>query len=725
MAKISVIVPIYGVEKYLKECVDSILTQTLSDIEIILIDDGSKDNCPKIIDEYAEQDSRIIAIHKENGGYGQTCNIGLKRATGEYIAIVEPDDYIDCKMYEDLYKIAHEFNSDIVKSCFYDNLQSKMLKGCNKVKWDDDKIPQNKSFTIKECPLFLYYHPSIWSCIYKREFLNKHNICFVEAPGAGWTDNPFQVQTMCLAERINYTPNAYYYWRRLNEYASDDLKDCTIPYLRTNEIHKWLKENNINDKNILLQLSRRELAYIVIILGKKEKEILSHLHEIKQMILGISENDFLSSDLVRNDEKTTFKMVKNNLKFFRFKLLFKRYRKEFLSIRLNKTEKRIVFCKRILFEKRRKDFNRKIPVIFAINNGYVKQLSAAIVSILKNSDKSNCFEFNILNSDITCDNKEKIMSLKKINKNTTFNFIDMKQVVNNFDLEKYMSRRDDYKYISIETYFRFFIPDMFPEYKKVLYLDADILVLDDISNLFEEDIENYWAGAVQDTVLEVFIADKNIKTRTKPERIYKDYFKEKLGKHSNRYFNAGVLLLNLDKIRKDKMVEKLWNFTAKESPLEFQDQDVLNAVFESDVKYVDYKWNTLKDLNWFARQLHDKKKEKYLLETYRRPGIFHYVGSNKPWLVHKENYNYAFIEEWWKYYKLSPYFNKQELNILKNAKWMNKNTVWKHYITIRIGNFTVIESYREPELIKFKILNFIKTHIRIKKPKSLEKLKSI
>ena len=100
MPKISVIVPIYGVEKYLKEAVDSLLNQTMNDLEIILLDDGGKDACPQIIDEYAQKDNRIIAIHKQNGGYGQTMNVGLDRATGEYIAILEPDDYIESKMYD-------------------------------------------------------------------------------------------------------------------------------------------------------------------------------------------------------------------------------------------------------------------------------------------------------------------------------------------------------------------------------------------------------------------------------------------------------------------------------------------------------------------------------------------------------------------------------------------------------------------------------------------------
>ena len=120
MPKVSVIVPVYGVEKYIHQCIDSILNQTLDDIEILLIDDGSKDNCPAIIDEYAKKDSRIIAIHKNNGGYGSAMNVGLKNATGEYIGIVEPDDFIDKNMYEDLYNIAMKNSVDIVKSAYWE-----------------------------------------------------------------------------------------------------------------------------------------------------------------------------------------------------------------------------------------------------------------------------------------------------------------------------------------------------------------------------------------------------------------------------------------------------------------------------------------------------------------------------------------------------------------------------------------------------------------------------
>lgn len=350
MPKVSVIVPIYGVEQFLRKAIDSVLNQTLRDLEIILIDDGGKDSCPQIIDEYAQKDNRIIAIHKKNGGYGATCNLGLETATGEYIAILEPDDYISPKMYEDLYNIAQTYNSDIVKSSFYNNYQCEHLHGIKKEKWKHDLIPQNKSFTIKECSLFLYYHPSIWSCIYKKEFLDKHNIRFVEAPGAGWTDNPFQVQTMCLAERINYTPEAYYYWRNIGK---EELKDYKLPFLRSEEIHAWLEKNNINSPNIFRNLAKRELAYIDKMFQiKKVENIKDCCKRIKNLCILINKNCnvLLSSNFTFNE--------KRNYIFYRYYplLLFyhkelENYRRHLIQIRWNKKEKFIKLFNKTIYKK--------------------------------------------------------------------------------------------------------------------------------------------------------------------------------------------------------------------------------------------------------------------------------------------------------------------------------------------------------------------------------------
>lgn len=403
MPKLSVIVPIYGVEKYLKECLDSILSQTFTDMEILLIDDGGKDECPQIIDEYAKKDSRIVAIHKSNGGYGQSCNVGLERATGEYISIIEPDDYIDPKMFEDLYNIANQYNSDIVKSGFYDNLQSKEKVCCKQVEWKDF-IPEDKTFTIKEYPYFLYYHPSIWSCFYKKEFLDKHKIRFVEAPGAGWTDNPFQVQTMCLAKRINYTSKAYYYWRRVNENESDDLKDWTIPFKRSDEIHKWLDENNISDNNCLVSLYMRELVYIQIVLGKKysKEEIVDVFSAIEKMTSRMNIDIIENSSFIKKQLKKKLILAKTNLpKFYnnletkKLKLKLKKIRQNLFSIRWNKNEKSLTLLnKNILKIKKQNHIYKKNKYDIGImgywyGHNYGSILTYfALNSLLKDMDKS-------------------------------------------------------------------------------------------------------------------------------------------------------------------------------------------------------------------------------------------------------------------------------------------------------------------------------------------------
>ena len=114
--KISIVMPTYNVEKYFRQCLDSIINQTLFDIEIIPVDDGSPDNCGAIMDEYAAKDSRIKPIHQKNGGYGKAVNAGINIATGEYIGILESDDFTKTTMLEDLYNIAEKNSAEVVKS---------------------------------------------------------------------------------------------------------------------------------------------------------------------------------------------------------------------------------------------------------------------------------------------------------------------------------------------------------------------------------------------------------------------------------------------------------------------------------------------------------------------------------------------------------------------------------------------------------------------------------
>ena len=119
MPKISVIVPVYKVEKYIHKCVDSILNQTFSDIEVILVDDGTPDRCGEICDAYGEQDSRVKVIHKENGGLSDARNAGMPHASGEYIIFIDSDDYIESDMLEYMYTRLTEAGADMATCGLY------------------------------------------------------------------------------------------------------------------------------------------------------------------------------------------------------------------------------------------------------------------------------------------------------------------------------------------------------------------------------------------------------------------------------------------------------------------------------------------------------------------------------------------------------------------------------------------------------------------------------
>lgn len=295
-----------------------------------------------------------------------------------------------------------------------------------------------------------------------------------------------------------------------------------------------------------------------------------------------------------------------------------------------------------------------IPIVFAINDKYVKQLTTTITSILENSNNNNTYEFHIMNYDISEVNKNIIISYVSKYKNSRINFIDMNSILANLNLEQFMSRRDNYKYISIETYFRFFIPEIFKNYDKVIYLDADLIVLRDIADLFAEKIDEYYCAAVVDKFMENSLKSDANKTSQYKHLSYRQYFKTILNKKNDLYFNAGVLLLNVKKLIEDNISDKLWNFVKEKSPLEFQDQDALNSICEEKVKYIDIKWNILKRKN----------------DNVTSAFIYHFIGPEKPWGNDKSSYkyNYSYINEWWHLYKKTPYFNNSDLRILNMIK---------------------------------------------------------
>ena len=226
MAKVTIIIPTYNVEMYLEECMESVVHQTLEDIEIICINDGSSDGSLQILKKYANRDKRIILVDKENGGYGMAMNIGMDRATGEYIGIVEPDDFVSVTMYEELFHVAAEHNLDLVKADFYRFKRAEtgnMELAYNHL--SDDSGDYNKLFNPSMTPEAMRFIMNTWSGIYKRSFLEKYHIRHNETPGASFQDNGFWFQTFIFAERAMILDRPYYMNRRDNPNSSVHNRD--------------------------------------------------------------------------------------------------------------------------------------------------------------------------------------------------------------------------------------------------------------------------------------------------------------------------------------------------------------------------------------------------------------------------------------------------------------------------------------------------------------------
>lgn len=213
--KISVVIPVYNVEKYLKQCLESVINQTLSEIEIICINDGSTDNSLQILGEYAEKDDRIKVISKRNGGISSARNMGMKYVKGDYIGFVDSDDWIELDMYEKLYENAKFYDSDMVMcpAHRFDDVT-------HELKYDSpyftleyfDKTFDNCVFAPDQTKDFFFdILVTPWNKIYKSEFLEETGVKFPE--GLDFDDNPFFFEIYLKASKVSLVRDFLYFYR--------------------------------------------------------------------------------------------------------------------------------------------------------------------------------------------------------------------------------------------------------------------------------------------------------------------------------------------------------------------------------------------------------------------------------------------------------------------------------------------------------------------------------
>lgn len=283
MKLVSVLMPIYNASTYLRQSLSSVTGQTLTNIEIICINDGSTDSSLEIIREYAKKDSRIVVIDKPNSGYGDSMNRGVDIAKGKYIAILEPDDWYETSMLKTLYDLATQNNLDVVKSDFYQySNQTKQNKQYHLFKPSQcDKVISNDEDN------FIYsLQPSIWSAIYKRNFLNKNNIRFLNTPGASYQDTSFNFKVFALASRVMFINTPLIHYRIDNNQSSINNIAKKLPNINKeyDEIDKFIIDHKLSDRLGKTAITCRYRTYLWAMEQLSTSELVHYVYDCSRRL---------------------------------------------------------------------------------------------------------------------------------------------------------------------------------------------------------------------------------------------------------------------------------------------------------------------------------------------------------------------------------------------------------------------------------------------------------
>lgn len=305
--KISIIVPIYNAEKFLAEAIDSLINQTLIDIEIILVNDGSTDNSKQICEEYAKKDERIIVINKENGGLADSRNTGMKIASGKYIMFLDADDKFELDSCENMYKAIDDNQADYVIG----NYQMIEEDGTrwNRTAFDIQKYEDFKVDKNDFKKSFFVMNSTAWNKIYKTEFLKENDITFkVPSPSE---DDYFTSMCYMKSDKGFYMSKAMYLYRNCQGSLS---KNCSLKYFKGinyayKTIYNSYKENN-------------EINYYRYVYAKKNAYLLCQLIDSDQVsdeekILCLKEFEWyfkLSNELKIDTVHETLRKVMNHIK---------------------------------------------------------------------------------------------------------------------------------------------------------------------------------------------------------------------------------------------------------------------------------------------------------------------------------------------------------------------------------------------------------------------------
>lgn len=292
-------------------------------------------------------------------------------------------------------------------------------------------------------------------------------------------------------------------------------------------------------------------------------------------------------------------------------------------------------------------FDAAVPVVFAANDGFIPVFAACFRSLLDHCDPNTNYDVVLIQTNVTEENQAVLSAMAAPYSNISLRFFNATPLIRDYDLKANA-------HISVETYFRFLIQKILPDYDKVLYLDCDLIVNADVAKLYETNVDGYLLAAARDPEFlgHVNGADKKIQHYI---------FNDLKMKDPRNYFQAGVLLFNETEMRKAYTLEQWLTFAS--TPYRYNDQDVLNLYCEGRVKYLDMSWNLITDCD-HTRVCNTivyapEEIQAAYHAAHAAPKIIHYAGHRKPWQKPTEDY----AREFWHCARRTPYY-EQTLHIM-------------------------------------------------------------
>lgn len=619
--QISVLVPVFNNAEYLHECINSIINQTLHDIEVIIIDDGSTDKqAVAIMDDFAKKDNRIRLIHKKNTGYGHTLNCGLLSAKGEYIGIVESDDYIISSMYEKMLSIAKKYNVYFVKCNsmrFYGEGKNRTFEKLVTVK---SKAHYNTILNTHKDPLLLKMYNTNTNGIFQRKFLYDNNIKFNETPGASFQDNGFWFQTFLFATKFYCISDFFYMIRRDNPNSSVFSKEKV--YCICDE-YSFIQNILSKDKNL-------EKLFIKMYYWKKYGNYLFSLKRVdekyKESFLEIFASEFNDAYLRGYLDKGVFAEHWDNL----------------MNIISRKNSK--------------KESKEKVNICYISDEKYIIPTATSLVSLLDNTSDKSEYCIWLLHTNFSKSSIENFLALQR--KNVEIKIINATRFLDKLPKHHLITNKN----VTNTALMKFYIPEIIPEVDKILYIDGDTLIITDLSELFAIPLADNLCCAVQDSPWGLY-AKKKIK------EIYFSHF----------YFNSGVLLLNAKKIREMKISDSLikckeWLTTS------LMDQDAFNYVMYGKINFLPLQYNVMIDAIYrhmlkgkiTLDEINKKTKSNYTCfdDILKTAKIIHFGSYYKPW----KYYDLICAELWFQYFLRTPFVAEGLERKSRLSEYISKNS---------------------------------------------------